>query len=104
MSPIGRIHNYDADVKSNIRNAATAQEAYFVDHNTYTSNIESLKAYGYNQSFNVTMGASATETIYIITGTATKGCEPDTGAWYFISTTGTIHTQPIHGTPCSRSR
>jgi len=46
-------------VKSYIRNAATAQEAYFEDNGDYTSNIDSLKWYGYNQSYNVTMGASA---------------------------------------------
>jgi len=76
-----------------------AQEAYFVDHDTYTSNIDSLKGYGYVQSSNVTMGASASGIIFIITGAATEQCEPDTGAWYIFSTTGAIH-----GTPCSRSR
>jgi len=80
-------------VKYSIRNAATAQEAYFVDHDTYTTNIGSLT--GFNQSANVTMGASVTENTFIITGTVTKGCEPDTGTWSFNSTTGAID-----GTPC----
>jgi len=88
-------HNPDADVKSNLKNAATAQEAYFVDHDTYTTNIGSLT--GFNQSSNVTMGASVTENTFIITGTVTKGCEPDTGTWSYNST-----TEAIDGAPCSR--
>ena len=85
------LHYYpDSDVKSDLHNAATAQEAYFVDHDTYTSNIDSLKGYGYNQTYNVTMGASATTTTFVITGTTTKRCKPDTGTWTFNSTTGNI--------------
>ena len=84
-----RPHNpSDADVKANLKNAATAQEAYFVDHDTYTTNIGSLP--GYNQSHNVTMSASATKTTFVITGTATKRCKPDTGTWSINGTTGEI--------------
>jgi len=36
FGPKGRRPGYDADVKANLKNAATAQEAYFVDHDTYT--------------------------------------------------------------------
>ena len=81
-------YNPDNDVKANIKNAATAQEAYFVDHDTYTTNIGSLT--GYNQSSNVTISAEATTTTYVITGTATKRCKPDTGTWSINSTTGEI--------------
>jgi len=88
-------YNYDSDVKSNLKNAATAQEAYFVDHDTYTSNIDSLKEVGYRQSYNVIMGASATTITFVITGTAT-GCEPDTGTWSINSTTGEIDGTPCH--------
>jgi len=90
---------HDTDVKSNLKNAATAQEVYFADHGTYTSDIGSLKGYGYNQSFKVTLTASATPTTFVIIGTTTKGCKVNTGTWHFISTTGAIS-----GTPCSRSR
>jgi len=45
--PRGRRPGYDSDVKSNLKNAASAQEAYFVDNGTYTTNIGSLKGYGY---------------------------------------------------------
>ncbi len=90
---------HDADVKSNLTDAATAQENFFVDHGTYTSNIGSLKGYGYIQSFKVTMTAIASSTTFVITGTATKDCKANTGTWSFNSYTGAIG-----GTPCSRSR
>jgi len=80
----------DRLVKSNIKAAATAQEAYFVKHNTYSSNIDSLKEVGYHQSANVTMGASATTTTFVITGTITEGCEANTGRWVIDGTTGAI--------------
>jgi len=90
---------HDTDVKSNLKNAAIAQEVYFADHGTYASDIGSLKGYGYNQSFKVTLTASVTSTTFVIIGTTTKGCKANTGTWHFISTTGAIS-----GTPCSRSR
>jgi len=90
----------DRLIKSNIKNAAMAQEAYFVDHKTYTSNIDSLKEVGYHQSANVTMGASATTTTFVITGTITKGCKANTGRWVIDSTTGAIDgTRCLYGWP-----
>jgi type IV pilus assembly protein PilA len=32
-----RQRGYDASAKSDLRNASTAEEAYFIDHNTYVS-------------------------------------------------------------------
>jgi len=81
-------YNPDADVKSNLKNAATAQEAYFVDHDTYTTNIDSLT--GFNQSANVTITAEASANTFVITGKATERCKPDTGTWSINSTTGEI--------------
>jgi len=82
-------------VKYSIRNAATAQESYFVDHETYTSNIDSLKEVGYVQSDNVYITMKATTNTFVITGIATKRCEPDTGTWSINSTDGSIS-----GSPC----
>jgi len=87
----------DAEVKYNLKNAATYQEAYFVDHNTYTSNIDSLKEIGYVQSSNVYITMETATNTFIITGTMTEGCKPSTGTWSYIST-----TNAINGTPCSR--
>ena len=85
--------HYDSTVKGNIKNAASAQEAHFVDYDTYTSNVGSLV--GFNQNANVNITMEATTTTFVITGTATERCKPDTGIWSFNSTTG-----KIDGTPC----
>jgi len=90
-----RVRRYDAEVTATRKNAATAQEAYFEDHDTYTSNIGSLT--GFNQGTNVIITMEATTTTYVITGTMTEGCEAYTGRWVIDSTTG-----KIDGTPCSR--
>ncbi len=89
-----RVRGYDSEVKSNLKNAAAAQESYFVDHDTYTSNIGSLT--GLNQSAIVNITIEATATTFIITGTATEPCKPDTGIWSFNSTTGDINGTPCH--------
>jgi len=81
---------FDADVKSNIKNASTAIEAYFVDRNTYDATITELAARGYKQSTNVGMGVVGTVTTFRITGTATAGCTSATGVWNIDSQTGLI--------------
>ena len=43
-----RNRSYDSAVKSDLRNAATAQEAYFVDNETYSPVITNLEAPPYN--------------------------------------------------------
>ncbi len=91
-----RRRGYDADVKSNLKNAATAQEAYFVDNDTYTGTIATLVTNGYNQSANVSMSAAGTDTTFVITGVPTQGCSGTTGTWSISSATGSIT-----GTACN---
>ncbi len=88
-----RKRSYDSDVKANLKNAAKAEEAYHRDNGSYTANIDTLT--DFNQSDNVTIAVEATATTYVITGTATERCEPDTGTWSINSVDG-----PISGTPC----
>jgi prepilin-type N-terminal cleavage/methylation domain-containing protein len=45
--------SYAASLKSDLRNLATAQEAYFYEYNTYTSNLPSL-------NLNLTSGVTIT--------------------------------------------
>ena len=85
----------DGLIKFKIQHVAMSQEAYFVDNGTYTSTVSSLKGYGYKQSANVNITMEATTTTYVITGTATERCRPNTGTWSFNSITGAID-----GTPC----
>jgi len=88
---------YDADVRSNLKNAANAEEAYYKVNGTYTANIGNLK--GFKQNAYVAIAVEATTTTYVIIGTATKRYEPDTGRWAIDSTTGAIN-----GTPCRVTR
>ncbi len=92
LAPYAR-REYDSNVKRNLKNAAKAEEAYYRDNGSYTANIGNLK--GFNQSAYVVIAVEATATTYVIIGTATKRCEPDTGRWAIDSTTGAIN-----GTPC----
>jgi len=85
-----RRRGYDANIKADLRNAATSQEAYFTDNDQYTGSVASLKTGGYNQSSNITMSTAASTTTYVITGSATKGCGASTGIFNISSTTGSI--------------
>lgn len=85
-----RRRGYDADVKSNIKNASISQEAYFTHLETYTSSLADLANWGFKQSAGVDIAVSGTQTIFIVTATATAGCSSGTGTWSFDSTTGKI--------------
>lgn len=88
-----RRRGYDSDIKSNVKNLSTAQEAYFVDKNTYTGgagNISAFTSRGFKQSSNVAVTAAGTVGGFVLTGTATAGCSASTGIWTFDSATGLI--------------
>ena len=82
-----RRRGYDADVKSNIKNAATAEEAYFVDNDIYSTGVTTLA--GFNRSANVGLTAGASATTFLITGTVITGCSAG-GTWWISSNTGSI--------------
>jgi len=90
-----RRRSFDADVKSNIRNASTAIEAYFVEKQTYDSNITDLVNKGYKRSPNVTVEVSGAATTFLITGLAIAGCGSG-GSWNIDTNTGLMT-----GAPCS---
>jgi hypothetical protein len=51
-----RVRSYNAAAQADLRNTATAQEAYYVDNETYTDSIESLtESYGYYPNQGVTV-------------------------------------------------
>jgi type IV pilus assembly protein PilA len=70
-----RTRSYNSSAQSDVRNIATAQEAYYVDHSTYTNNYADLEgaSYGYEQSANVTVASEGDATGYVITGAHTSG-------------------------------
>ena len=67
-----RAKGYDARSASDCRNAATAEEAYFVGNSAYTTTLASLP--GFVQSGNVTVAAALVgTTAFTVTCSSTKG-------------------------------
>ena len=80
---------YESDIKANLKNAATAQEAYFVDFNTYLSGaLSSGSPIGYNMSVDVTMNAAAGTNTFLLTGTHAN-CSGQN--WTYESAAGAIN-------------
>lgn len=91
-----RRRGFDSDAKSAVKNMATAQEAYFVDKNTYSDTTASLTARGLRQSANIALVAPVpTATSFVVSATVVAGCTSGTGVFTFASTTGLLT-----GTPC----
>ncbi len=69
-----RLRAYNALAVSDLRNASIAQEAYYVDHRTYTSDIDTLGGYGFRQTQDVTVQVpSKDDNSYTITANHDKG-------------------------------
>ena len=87
---------YEADVKANLKNAATAQEAYFVDFNTYlAATLASGTPPGYNMSIDVTMTAQSGTNTFQLNGLHAN-CS--TALWTYDSLGGAIGS-PAGGCP-----
>ena len=50
-----RKKGYDAQAKSDVRNAATSEEAYLTDTNTYTTAVANLNSSGFKSTANVNL-------------------------------------------------
>ena len=85
-----RRRGYEAQVKSDLRNAATAEEAYFTQNFVYKtcSTCTSTDLLGYNRTTGVTVNgvAGASNTFYL-TASHTQ-CTGE--VWTFSSTNGSI--------------
>ena len=70
-----RMKAYNSSAQSDVRNIATAQEAYFVDYSTYTSTVGTLSGstYGYMQGDDVTAATDGDSTNYTITAAHSSG-------------------------------
>lgn len=80
-----RQRGYDGRAESDLRNFATAQEAYFASNEAYTSAITPP---GFKQSADVTVATTLTgTTAFTATGTSGKGSGK---TFTFDSTTGKI--------------
>lgn len=88
-----RKRGYEAQVKSDLRNAATAEEAYFTQAFTYMGGaLNSGTPLGFNRSSDVTIGASVSSNVFSVTATHSN-CGSTT--WTYSSATG-----QITGGPC----
>jgi len=91
-----RKRGYEAQVKSDLRNAATAQEAYFANAFTYKAGaMSSGTPTGYNQTNQVTMTSTGGSNTFQLTASHAL-CS--TVSWTFSSGNGTI-TGPTGGCP-----
>jgi type IV pilus assembly protein PilA len=82
-----RQRSFNAAMMSDLRNAATAQEALFTDSLSYTNTPADLTTRGYSPSSNVTLAITAASTSqYTMTTTHTSG----TKTWTLTGPGGTI--------------
>ncbi len=70
-----RTKSYNSAAQSDVRNLATAQEAYYVDNSKYANNYTRLTGteYGYMQSNDVAVTVDGNKSVYTITGYNTSG-------------------------------
>ena len=71
-----RTRSFNAAATADIRNAATAQEAYFVDHSIYAGAVDDITGatYGLFLSSNVTLAITANNTTqYTMTASNSSG-------------------------------
>src|SRR5574341_1918849 len=84
-----RRRGYEAQVKSDLRNAATAQEAYFANAFTYKAGtVNATNFPGYNATQNVTMTSSGGTTGFTLTATHSLCASGQN--WTFSSSNGLI--------------
>lgn len=70
-----RTRSYNSAAEADLRNAATAQEAYYVDNQTYKTGPTNLigATYGFYTSQNVTVSGNATADRYSMTAFHSSG-------------------------------
>jgi len=85
---IYRTKSVDAQMRSDLRNAAVAMEAYFVANRVYPSSVAVIPSLGFNGSQGVTLSLSnVTTNSYNLTATKPGGSQ---ASFTFNSSTGTI--------------
>jgi type IV pilus assembly protein PilA len=68
-----RLKGYNIGGKSDAKNAAIAQQAYYVDNLTYTSDLGNLASYGFVQTQAVTVTTTGDDNAYTVTGSHNRG-------------------------------
>jgi type IV pilus assembly protein PilA len=86
-----RKRGHEAQVKSDLRNAAVAQEAYFAANSAYKSSSSAMTSStiaGFNPTTGVSVTAAAGTNTFLLTATHAN-CQ-STNTWTFSSTNGLI--------------
>ncbi len=90
-----RKRGYTAQVWSDLRNAGTAEEAYYVDNNDYSDTLSGLTSRGYNQHADLTLVVVGTSTQGFLLTAAHRKCTA--GTWTFNPAAA---GQSLSGGPC----
>jgi type IV pilus assembly protein PilA len=68
-----RVRSFNSSAQADLRNAATAEEAYYVDNLTYTSNVGSLVGSYTSSGVALVINAVASNTHYVLIAYHNKG-------------------------------
>jgi type IV pilus assembly protein PilA len=70
-----RQRSYNSAAQADLRNLATAQEAYYVDESSYANTVTTLRGttYGFEQSGKVNISGAANTTAYTISSYHSSG-------------------------------
>jgi type IV pilus assembly protein PilA len=83
-----RNQSIDAQLRSDLRNAAVAVEAYFTKRSVYPSSIDEIQGYGFQPTSGVTLTlVVVTPNLYTITAAKPGGTQP---SFTFSSANGVI--------------
>ncbi len=86
-----RRKGFDADAQANARNMALAQEAYYLENDTYADDPADLGPFGYTESANITPAVTtANDSTFVVTATVDGGCRTSTGVATYSQATGRI--------------
>jgi type IV pilus assembly protein PilA len=84
-----RSRSIDAQLKSDLRNAAVAIESYFTKKTVYPASIDEIQAFGFQTTGGVTLTfALVTPSTYTITAAKSGGTQP---SFTFTSASGSIN-------------
>ncbi|MFQ5916301.1 MAG: type IV pilin protein [Candidatus Binatia bacterium] len=90
-----RNRGFQAQVWSDLRNAGTSQEAYFVDNNKYSTELTGLTSRGYKQHALVNMTIASGGNVTFLLKAGHDNCSGD--VWTFDTANA---SGPISGGPC----
>lgn len=84
-----RSRSIDAQMKTDLKNAATAMESYYAQHQTYPNTVGEITAVGFSQTSGVTLTITITSSSsFTLTASKPDGSQ---ASFSFDNTTGLIY-------------